>query len=157
MIRRIVLSWVRECLVSVRYVFIAAAAALLGDLVLVTPGVALAAIQPATADAYALGSSAMGAGRVWSGVAVLVGAAGVVIGGAALARSAGRLGSGTGRNGAVVATVAGVASAVVGGLVVAAAEGGPGSGYGIAGGVVAVVVGLVATVVGGLALARSRR
>ncbi|MEU6719266.1 DUF6223 family protein [Nonomuraea sp. NPDC046802] len=96
------------------------------------------------------------AGRLWSVVAALLGLAGVVVGGLALARSAGRLGTGNGRRGAIVALAAGLVGAVIGGLVVAAAEGGPGTGYGIVGGYLALVVGLIAMILGGLALVRSR-
>ncbi|MEO3805366.1 DUF6223 family protein [Nonomuraea sp. B1E8] len=102
-------------------------------------------------DAYTLTS-----GRLWSAVAALVGLAGAVIGGLALARSARRVGNG-GRRGAIVALGAGLASVVIGALVVAAADGGPGTGYGIVGGWVDLVVGLIAMALGGLALARSRR
>ena len=82
---------------------------------------------------------------------------GVVIGGLALARSAGRIGTGTGRRGAIVALAAGPIGLVIGGLVVATADGGPGTGNGVVGGIVALVVGLIAMALGGLALARSRR
>ncbi|PZG09828.1 DUF6223 family protein [Nonomuraea aridisoli] len=99
------------------------------------------------------GAYAMSAGRLWSLVAALLGLAGAVVGGLALARAGGR----SVRRSAVVALVTGSAGAVIGGLVVAAAEGGPGTGYGIVGGYVALVVGLIATALGGLALARSRR
>ncbi|GAA4525696.1 MULTISPECIES: DUF6223 family protein [Nonomuraea] len=103
-------------------------------------------------DAYAMTS-----GRLWSAVGALLGLAGTVVGGLAVARATGRIGAGTGRRGAVVALVAGLAGAAVGGLVVAAAEGGPGTGYGIVGGYVAVVVGLCSVVLGGLALTRRVR
>ncbi|SDM60728.1 DUF6223 family protein [Nonomuraea jiangxiensis] len=96
-------------------------------------------------------------GRVWASAAALVGLAGAVIGGLALARSAGRVGTGTGRRGAVVALAAGLAGTIVGGVVVAVADGGPGAGYGIVGGYVALVVGPIAVLLGGLALNRSRR
>ncbi|MBB5775434.1 DUF6223 family protein [Nonomuraea jabiensis] len=89
-------------------------------------------------------------GRLWSLVAIVLGLAGVVLGGLALARA-------NGRRRAAVALAAGLAGAVVGGLVVAAAEGGPGTGYGIVGGYIALVVGLVGVALSGLALARSRR
>ncbi|GAA2906887.1 DUF6223 family protein [Streptosporangium fragile] len=137
---------------SVRHLLAAAAAALPGVFGLATPAAAHVLAQPADVSAYTLT-----AGRLWSLVAALLGLAGVVIGGLALARSAGRIGTGTGRRGAVVALVAGLAGAVIGGLVVAAADGGPGTGYGIVGGFVALAVGLIAMVLGGLALARSRR
>ncbi|MBP2339755.1 Kef-type K+ transport system membrane component KefB [Saccharothrix coeruleofusca] len=102
--------------------------------------------EPITADVQTLT-----AGRVWSFAALLLAVAGVVIGGSALARPAGRAGRGR------AALAAGLVSAVVGGLVVAAAEGGPGTGYGIVGGFAALAAGLVAAVLGGLVLARSRR
>jgi hypothetical protein len=137
---------------SVRHLLAAAAAALLGIFVLAAPAAAHVSIQSDPVGAYALT-----AGRLWSVVAALLGLVGVVIGGLALARSAGRIGTGTGRRGAILALVAGLAGAVIGGLVVAAADGGPGTGYGIVGGYVALTVGLIATVLGGLTLARSRR
>jgi hypothetical protein len=136
---------------SVRHLHAAATAALLGGFGLVTPAAAHVLVQPDPASAYTLT-----AGRLWSLVAVLLGLAGAVIGGLALARSAGRIGTGTGRRGAIVALAAGLAGAAIGGLIVAAADGGPGTGYGIVGGFVALVVGLIAMVLGGLALARSR-
>lgn len=93
-------------------------------------------------------------GRIWSTIAILVGAAAIVVGIIALVR-AGR-GNGDGRRGAIATVVTGVVVAVVGGTVVATAEGGPGTGYGIVGGFVSLVVALIAIVLGGLALARSR-
>ncbi|MEO3869453.1 DUF6223 family protein [Nonomuraea sp. B12E4] len=96
-------------------------------------------------------------GRIWASAAALVGLAGVVIGGLALARSAGRAGTGTGRRGAVVSLAAGLAGTIIGGVVVAVADGGPGTGYGIVGGYVALVVGPIAMVLSGLVLNRSRR
>ncbi|MCT9929823.1 DUF6223 family protein [Planotetraspora sp. A-T 1434] len=128
------------------------AAPLLGDFMLAVPVAAHVSVQPGPVSAYTLT-----AGRLWSLVAVLLGLIGAVIGGLAMARSAGRIGTGNGRRGAIVALVAGLASAVIGGLVVAAADGGPGTGYGIVGGFVALVVGLISVALGGLALARSRR
>ncbi|MBG0829687.1 hypothetical protein HS041_18135 [Planomonospora sp. ID67723] len=136
----------------VRSVLAAAGAALPGISGLAAPAAAHVLAEPAVTSAYTLT-----AGRLWSLAAALLGLAGVVAGGLALARSAGRAGNGTGRRGAVAALAAGLAGALGGGLVVAAAEGGPGTGYGIVGGFVALVVGLVAVVLGGLALARSRR
>ena len=139
---------------SRRHPHAAAAAALLGGLGLVTPAAAHVLAQPDPASVYAMSS-----GRLWSLVAALLGLAGAVIGGLALARS-GRIGTGSGRRGAIVALAAGLAGAAIGGMVVAAAaaaNGGPGTGYGIVGGFVALVVGLIGMVLGGLALARSRR
>lgn len=135
---------------SLRHLPATAAAALLGIAGLATPAAAHVLVQP-------VGAYTLTAGRLWSVVAALLGLAGVVIGGLALARSAGRIGTGTGRRGAIVALAAGLACTVIGGLVVAAADGGPGTGYGIVGGYVDLVVGPIAMVLGGLALARSRR
>ncbi len=137
---------------SARHLFAAATAALLGVLGFATPAAARVLVQPAAAGAYA-----MTAGRLWSVVAALLGLAGVVVGGLALTRFAGRIGTGAGRRGAVVALAAGLVSMALGGLVVAAAEGGPGTGYGLVGGFVALVVGLIAIALGGLGLTRSRR
>ena len=137
---------------SVRHLLAAAVSVPLAIAGLATPAAAHVLTQPDPVSAYSLTT-----GRLWSLVAALLGLAGVVIGGLALARAAGRIGTGSGRRGAVVALVAGPAGMVIGGLVVAAAKGGPGTGYGIVGGYVALVVGLIATVLGGLALARSRR
>ncbi|MFI7638063.1 DUF6223 family protein [Nonomuraea sp. NPDC049400] len=137
---------------SVRFVLAVAGAALLGGFALATPAAAHVLVQPDPVSAYT-----MTAGRLWSLVAALLGLIGVVVGGLALARSAGRIGTGNGRRGAIVALAAGLAGLVIGGLVVAAAEGGPGTGYGIVGGFMALAVGLIAMALGGLALARSRR
>lgn len=125
------------------------ATALLGLAELATPAVAHVLDQP-------VGAYTLTAGRLWSVVAALLGLAGVVIGGLALARSARRIGN-LGRRGAIVALAAGLVCTVIGGLVVGAAEGGPGTGYGIVGGYVDLVVGPIAMVLGGLALVRSRR
>src|SRR5262245_55859455 len=95
--------------------------------------------------------------RLWATVAALLALAGVVIGGLALRRSAGRIGPGSGRMGAIMAIVAGSVAAVNGALNLASATGGPGSGNGVVGGAAALVLGLIAMVLGGLALARSGR
>ncbi|MGH3735154.1 MAG: DUF6223 family protein [Micromonosporaceae bacterium] len=104
------------------------------------------------ADAYTLS-----AGRLMSTVAALLGLAGIIVGGLALARSTGRIGTGDGRRGGIVAVVAGLLGIVLGGLVVVTADGGVGTGNGLGGGVVAAVVGLIGIALGGLVLARSRR
>ncbi|MET9343184.1 DUF6223 family protein [Nonomuraea sp. NPDC003804] len=127
-----------------------AAATLIAIVGLATPAAAHVLVQP-------VGAYALTAGRIWSAVAALLGLAGVVIGGLALARSAPRSGAGSKRNPAIAAVVAGLTCAVIGGLVVAAAEGGPGTGYGIVGGFVDLVVGAIAMTLGGLAVSRSRR
>src|SRR5215475_5439955 len=95
--------------------------------------------------------------RLWATTAFAVALVGVVIGGLALRRSAGRIGAGNGRMWAIVALVAGLIAAVNGGLNLAVANGGPGSGNGVVGGAAALVLGLIALALGGLALARCRR
>ena len=113
---------------------------------------ALVSVQSAAVDAYT-----PTADRLWATTAAVLALVGVVIGGLALARSAGRIGTGNGRMGAIVALVAGVIAVVNGGLALATADGGPGTGNGVVGAAVALVLGLIATALGGLALARSRR
>lgn len=120
--------------------------------VLAAPAAAHLSVQQA-----AVSTSTLTAGRLWASLAALLGLVGVVIGGLALARSAGRIRTGPGQRGAVLALVAGLIAMAVGGLVVATADGGLGTGNGLGGGVVAVVVGLVSAVLGGLTLSRSRR
>jgi len=95
--------------------------------------------------------------RVWATTVIVLGLVGVVIGGLALSRPAGRFGSASGPLGAIAALVAGSIAAVNGGLVLAMASGGPGTGNGVVGGAAALVLGVIGTALGGLALARSRR
>ena len=95
--------------------------------------------------------------RLWATAVAVLALVGVVIGGLALRRSAGRIGAGNMRMGPIVALVAGLIAVVNGGLNLAIATGGPGSGSGVLGGAAALVLGLIAMVLGGLALARSRR
>jgi hypothetical protein len=121
-------------------------------LVLAAPAAAHVSVQPAAASIYAMSS-----GRLGATVAAVLGLIGVVIGGLALARPAGRFGTGSGRLGAVVALAAGLIAMALGGLVVATSDGGIGTGNGLGGAIVALVVGLIAMVLGGLALAHSRR
>ncbi|WP_418955459.1 DUF6223 family protein [Streptomyces tritici] len=90
------------------------------------------------ADAYS-----MGAGRLASALAAVIGLAGAVLGGLA-----GRGRSWAGRNGSLVALVAGPLAVVVGALVVVTAEGGLGTGNGLGGGVVAMIFGLLSTGLG---------
>jgi len=127
-----------------------AAAALVGGFGLAEPAAAQVS-DPPPASVYTLTPE-----RIATSVAAVVGLIGAVIGGLALARSAGRIGTGTGRRGAIVALVMGPIGLVIGGLVVATADGGLGTGNGLGGGVVAMVVGLIGMTTGGLALARSR-
>jgi hypothetical protein len=83
--------------------------------------------------------------RLWATTVVVLALAGVVIGGLALARPAGRFR-------VIVTLVAGPIAVVNGGLVLAIANGGPGSGNGVVGGAAALVLGMIATVLGGMAL-----
>jgi Family of unknown function (DUF6223) len=128
------------------------AAALIGGFGLAVPAAAQASDQPPAVSAYTLTPE-----RIAASGAAVVGLIGAVIGGLALARSAGRIGAGNGRRGAIVALVMGPIGLVIGGLVVATADRGLGTGNGLGGGIVAMVVGLIGMALGGLALARSRR
>ncbi len=123
----------------------AALFAVLVHAVLVAAGVS----EPAATTVNGLTSR-----RLWATTIAVLALVGVVIGGLALARPAGRFG---GRFGAIVALVAGLIAAVNGGLNLAIANGGPGTGNGVVGAAAAVVLGLIATGLGGLALVRSRR
>lgn len=136
----------------VRHMFVAAAAALLGAVGFAAPAAAHISSQPVAASV-----TTMSAGRLGSIAAGLLGLAGVIVGGLALARPASRIGIGSGRLGAIVAVVSGLIGMALGGLVVATSDGGIGTGNGLGGAFVALVVGLIAVVLGGLALARSRR
>jgi len=126
-----------------------AAAALFGGLVhavLVAAGVS----EPAATTVYGLTPR-----RLWATTSAVLALVGVVIGGLALARSAGRIGTGNGRMGAIVALVAGMIAVVNGGLNLVIAKGGPGTGNGVVGGAMALVLGLIAMALAALALARS--
>ena len=127
-----------------------AAAALFGGLVYVVLLTAHVS-EPAATTVHGLTPR-----RLWATVVVVLALVGVVIGGLALRRSAGRIGTGNGRLWAIVALVAGLIAVVNGGLNLAIAKGGPGAGNGVVGGAAALVLGLIATALGGLALARSR-
>ena len=128
-----------------------AAAALFGGLVHAVL-VAAHVSEPAAATVHGLTPR-----RLWATTVTVLALVGVVIGGLALARPAGRFGTASRRLGAIVALVAGLIAGVNGGLNLAVANGGPGTGYGVVGGAAALVLGLIATSLGGLALARSRR
>ena len=124
----------------------------------VTVGIGLAAraaahisAPPSTVSAYTLTSR-----RIGASMGVVVALIGAVIGGRALARTAGRNGAVSGRFEAIKALVLGPVGLVIGGLVVATAKGGLGTGNGLGGGVVAIMLGLVGTALGWLALTRSR-
>jgi hypothetical protein len=137
---------------SVRRLFAAAAAALLGGIGLAAPAAAQASVQPVAASVYDFSL-----GRLGATTGALVGLAGVVIAGLALARPAGRLGAAHGSLGARMAMVAGLISMALGGLVAATADGGLGTGNGLGGAYVSLLVGLIGTALGGLALTRSCR
>jgi hypothetical protein len=126
-------------------------AALFGGLVYAVL-VAARVSEPAAATIYGLTLR-----RLWATTVAVLALVGVIIGGLALARPAGRFGTAKGRLGAIVAFVAGTIALVNGGLNLAIANGGPGAGNGVVGGAVALVLGLVAVALGGLALNRSRR
>lgn len=115
-------------------------------------------LLPTIASAEAVdGGIRLGHGRLLPTTAALVGLIGVVIGGLALARSAGRSGTGSGRSGSIAAMALGLISTVIGGLHAAFSAGGLGTGNGLAGAIAAIVLGLISMVIGGLALTRSRR
>jgi hypothetical protein len=109
-------------------------------------------VQPADTRVYGLTPR-----RLWATTAAMLALVGVIIGGLALRRSAGRIGAGNGRMRAIVALGAGLIAAVNGGLNVAVATGGPGTGNGVVGGAVALMLGLIGMALGGLALTRARR
>jgi uncharacterized protein DUF6223 len=84
---------------------------------LAAPAAAPVSDQPPAVSAYILTPE-----RIAASVAAVVGLIGAVIGGLALARSAGRIAAGNGRRGAIVALVLGPTGLVIGGLVVATAD-----------------------------------
>jgi hypothetical protein len=127
-----------------------AAAALFGGLVY---AVLVAAHVSKPADATVDGLTAR---RLWATIVAMLALFGVIVGGLALARPAGRFGIASGRLGAMLALVAGLTAVVNGGLNLAVADGGPGSGNGVVGGAVALVLGLIAMALSGLALAGRR-
>ncbi|MFJ9027670.1 DUF6223 family protein [Streptomyces sp. NPDC102274] len=137
---------------SVRRLLVAASAALLGGIGLAAPAAAHASVQPVAVSFYSLGL-----GRLGAATGALLGLAGLVVAGLALARPAGRPGAANRSLKAMVAIVAGLIGMALGGLVAATADGGPGTGNGLAGAYVAMLVGLIGTVLGVLALTRSRR
>lgn len=128
-----------------------ATAALFGGLVYAVL-IAANVSEPAATTVYGPTSQ-----RLWATTVAGLALIGVVIGGLALARPAGRFGAASGRLGAIVALTAGLIAVINGGLVLVMANGGPGTGNGVVGGAGALVLGLIAMALGGLALARSRR
>src|SRR5215216_1465733 len=83
------------------------------------------------------------AGRARALVAVAVGLISLVIGGLALARSAGRIGTGNARAGALLALVLGLIGVVLSVVHLGTSTGGFGTGSGRAGAIVALVLGLI--------------
>ena len=96
-------------------------------------------------------------GRARALVAAVVGLISLVVGGLALARSAGRLGTINGRVGGIVALVLGVIGVILSVVHLGTSTGGFGTGSGRAGAIVALVLSLISINLGGLAVARSRR
>ena len=119
---------------------------------LAVPAAAQASAQPPAVSPYTLTPE-----RIAASTAALVGLISAVIGGVALARSAGRVGAGNGRRAAMAALAMGPIALIIGGLVVATADGGLGTGNGLAGGIVAMVVGLLGSALGWRARAALRR
>ncbi len=105
---------------------------------------------------FANGAIGITQGRAKALVAAVVGLISLVVGGLALARSAGRVGAGDGRAGAIVALAMGLIGVVLSVARLGASTGGFGAGSGRAGAIVALVLGLIGMNLGGLALARSR-
>lgn len=126
-----------------------AAAALLSGLVHAVL-VAAQLSEPAAATVYGVTTRRLSA-TVIDGVAII----GVVIGGLALARPAGRFSTALGRRGPIVALMSGLVATIGGGLVLAIADGGPGSGNGVVGAAGGVVLGLIALGLGTSALVRT--
>ena len=87
---------------------------MVGGLGLAAPAAANVSVQPAAASVYT-----MSPGRIRALVAAVVGLISLVIGGLALARSAGRIGAGSGRAGAIVALVLGLIGMNLSGLALA--------------------------------------
>ena len=123
--------------------WVAIAAALLGGLGFAAP-----------AAAHVIGP---GSGRTGATVAALVALIGVVTGGLALARSAGRFGAGNGRDAAIVALVLGLVGMALAGLHLATSTGGIGTGNGRLGAIVGLVLGMIGIVLGRRALIRPSR
>ncbi|WP_328908246.1 DUF6223 family protein [Streptomyces sp. NBC_00234] len=142
-----------RALTTARRVGAVTGAALLGVFVLTAPAAAHVSVA---ADGVGSGS-----GRVGAIVAALVALTGLVIGGLALARAAGRIGSGSGfgsaRDGALVSMVLGLMGVALAVLHLATSTGGLGTGNGRAGAIVAAVLGLIGIALGRATLARSRR
>ncbi|MFE1546950.1 DUF6223 family protein [Streptomyces sp. NPDC058718] len=116
---------------------------------LAAPAAAYLSVQPAAA-----GVTAMSPGRLGAVVAALLGLTGVVIGGLALARPAGRFGT---RSRRLISLTAGLTAMALGALVVATSDSGIGTGNGRGGAFVALLLGLTGVVMAGLSLTRARR
>lgn len=96
-------------------------------------------------------------GRARALVGAVAGLISLIIGGLALARSAGLIGNGNGRNGAIASLTLGLIGVVLSLVHLGNSPGGFGTGGGRAGAIVGLVLGLIAICLGGLTLARSRR
>ena len=127
---------------------LAAAALLMGLVHAVLIAARLA--EPAGATVYGVTSRRLGATAAGA-----VGLVGVICGGLALTRPAGRFRVASGRCGAIVALMSGLIALIGGGLLLAIADGGPGSGNGVVGAAGAVVLGVIAMGCGGSALVRT--
>lgn len=131
---------------------VAAAAILFGGLVYAVL-VAAHVSEPGSITVYGLTAR-----RLWATIAAMLGLLGVIVGGLALTRRAGRrLGTAPERLAIIVAFAAGLIAVINGGLNLAVATGGPGTGNGVVGGAAALVLGLTALTIGALGLARRRR
>lgn len=99
----------------------------------------------------------MSAGRLGAFAGGLLGLAGLVIGGLALLRPAGRFGTGTGRLGATIALAAGLIGMAIGAVVVATSDAGIGTGNGRGGAYVALLLGFASILLGARASLVTRR
>jgi hypothetical protein len=130
---------------------VVAAAILFGGLVYAVL-VAAHVSEPGAITVYGLTAR-----RLWATIVAMLGLFGVIVGGLALTRRAGRLGTTPERLAIIVAFTAGLIAVINGGLNLAVATGGPGTGNGVVGGAAALVLGLTALTLGALGLARRRR
>jgi peptidoglycan/LPS O-acetylase OafA/YrhL len=95
---------------------------------------------------------AMSVGRIGATAAATAGLIGILLGGRALARAAGRSRRSAPRTGMMLGLIA----VALGGLVIATSNGGLGTGNGLGGAAVAIMAGLIAIALGFLARARGR-
>jgi hypothetical protein len=107
--------------------------------------------EATSAHVVAANVVAMSVGRLGATAAATAGLIGILLGGRALARSAGRNPSAP-----PTGMVLGLIAVALGGAVTATSNGGPGTGNGQGGAVIAIVAGLIAVALGFLARARGR-